>query len=235
MAASAITARAITQSGPWGPVYGPLDLDIPEGGLNVLVGPAGSGRTALLMTLAGRMKARSGDLDVLGESAPRRIFRRAGMVGVEGLDAVYESVRVVDILTEQIRWDAPWYTLVRRARTDDLRRVCGPVFGDLPLPDLDEYVEELPELDGLLLRIALGNTRRPPLLVVGAVDQVANARDQRLLVERLVALGTTQTVITASANPLPPAVGWRTQTTVPNLIRHQLLIDQLDATREGGR
>ena len=57
MAASAITARAITQSGPWGPVYGPLDLDIPEGGLNVLVGPAGSGRTALLMTLGLSIKS----------------------------------------------------------------------------------------------------------------------------------------------------------------------------------
>ncbi|MCS3876995.1 ATP-binding cassette domain-containing protein [Gordonia amarae] len=235
MAASAITARAITQSGPWGPVYGPVDLDIPEGGLNVLVGPAGSGRTALLMTLAGRMKVKSGHLDVLGESAPRGIFRRSGMVGVEGLDSIYESVRVVDLLTEQLRWDAPWYTLVGRARPDDLRRVCGPVFGDLPLPGLDEYVEELPELDGLLLRIALGNTKNPPLLVVGAIDQVANARDQVLLVDRLVALGARQTVITASANPLPAEAGWHTQTHVPNLMQHELIIDHIDATREGGR
>ncbi len=52
----AITARAITMHGPWGPVYGPVDLDIDEGGVTVLVAPAGTGRTALLMTLAGRMK-----------------------------------------------------------------------------------------------------------------------------------------------------------------------------------
>ncbi|MBD0023989.1 hypothetical protein GII33_01145 [Gordonia pseudamarae] len=235
MVRSAITARAIAQSGPWGPVYGPIDLDIPEGGLNVLVGPASGGRTALLMTLAGRMKAKSGDLDVFGDTASRDIFRRAGMVGIEGLDAIYESVRVVDLVTEQLRWDAPWYTLVPRARPEDLQRVCGQVFGDLPLPGLDEYVEELPELDGLLLRIALGNTRTPPLLVVGAIDQVANDRDQRLLVDRLVALGARQTVVTASANPLPPDVGWRTQTAVPNLLQHHLLIDQLDARGEGGR
>jgi hypothetical protein len=32
----AIVAKAITMRGPWGPVYGPLDLQIPRGGLTVL-------------------------------------------------------------------------------------------------------------------------------------------------------------------------------------------------------
>ena len=57
----AITARAITMRGPWGPVYGPIDLDIDAGGVTVLVCPPGSGRTALLMTLAGRMRPVSGN------------------------------------------------------------------------------------------------------------------------------------------------------------------------------
>jgi len=63
-----------------------------------------------------------------------------------------------------------------------------------------QYVEELSELDGLLLRIALANTGRPPLLVVGNLEQVTNDRHRDVLVTRLVELGRTQTVVTASVN-----------------------------------
>jgi ABC-type transport system involved in cytochrome bd biosynthesis fused ATPase/permease subunit len=41
----AVTARAIEMRGPWGPVYGPIDLNIEARGVTVLVCPAGSGRT----------------------------------------------------------------------------------------------------------------------------------------------------------------------------------------------
>lgn len=36
----AITAREITMRGPFGPVYGPVDLDIAEGGVTALVAPS---------------------------------------------------------------------------------------------------------------------------------------------------------------------------------------------------
>ena len=105
-----------------------------------------------------------------------------------------------DLITEQLRWDANWYRLIRRADEEALAKVCGPVFGELPLPPLTEYVEELTELDGLLLRIALANTARPPLLVVGGIEQVTRDTSRDMLVGRLVELGSRQTVITASVN-----------------------------------
>lgn len=196
----AITARAITMRGPWGPVYGPIDLDVEAGGVTVLVCPPGSGRTALLMTLAGRMRPASGDLTVLGHRRARDIFAHAALAGIDELDTVAESVTVRDLVTEQLRWDAPWFRLIGRAGTSDVARVCGPVFGDLPLPPLTEYVEELGELDGLLLRIALADTARPPLLVVGNLEQVTSDDHRALLVDRLVDLGRTRTVVTASVN-----------------------------------
>ena len=199
----AITARAITMRGPWGPVYGPIDLDIDAGGVTVLVCPPGSGRTALLMTLAGRMRPASGQLTVLGRSGAPDIFAHSALAGIDELDTVAESVTVRDLITEQLRWDAPWYRLVRRADAADLADVCAPVFGDVPLPPLTEYVEELSELDGLLLRIALANTGRPPLLVVGNLEQVTSDRHRDVLVTRLVELGRTQTVVTASVNGVP--------------------------------
>lgn len=196
----AIVARGIAMRGPWGPVYGPIDLEIDAGGVTVLVCPAGSGRTALLMTLAGRMRPAGGELSVFGRRRAREIFDVAALAGFDELDPVSESVTVRDLITEELRWVAPWYRLVRRADAGDLARVCAPVFGDLPLPPLGEYVEELTELDRLLLRIALANVARPPLLVVGSLDYVTSDHNRDLLIERLIDLGRTQTVVTATVN-----------------------------------
>lgn len=219
----AVVARGITMTGPWGRVFGPLDLDIPAGGTTVLVGPPGSGRTALMMNLAGRMKPSSGTLTVLGHSRARDIFDIAALAGIEQLDAIYESVTVADLITEQVRWNAPWYRLVRRAGAAERDAICGPVFGDLPLPELHNYVEHLDELTGLLLRIALANTARPPLLVVGGIDEIRNSDDRDHLLARLVALGEGQTVITSSANPIPDGFGLTAQITVDHLERAELV------------
>ncbi|KAA0096696.1 ATP-binding cassette domain-containing protein [Mycolicibacterium sp. P1-18] len=207
----AIVATAISVAGPWGPVYGPVSLEVPRGGLTVLLAPPGAGRTALLMTLAGRMKSTGGTLRVLGETNVRTVFRRSALAGIEEVDAVYESVTVRDLLTEKMRWDAPWYRVVRRADDADLARACAPVFGALPLPELGSYVDELGELDALLLRVALANTTAPPLLVVGPVDQVAEDASRVALVRRLAELGERQTVVTASANPVPDGLGVRVE------------------------
>ncbi|MET0699073.1 MAG: hypothetical protein ABWY93_05360 [Mycobacterium sp.] len=196
----AVTARAITVRGPWGPVYGPTDLDVDAGGVTVLGCPAGSGRTALLMTLAGRMRPMAGELTVFGHTRAKDIFGVSALAGIDELDTVAEAVTVRDLITEQLRWNAPWYRLIRRAEQSDLATVCGPVFGELPLPPLTEYFDELSELDRLLLRISLANTGRPPLLVVGNLDFVTSDRNRDLLVGRLVDLGRQQTVITATVN-----------------------------------
>jgi ABC-type sugar transport system ATPase subunit len=208
---AAVVARSISMAGPWGPVFGPLDLDVNAGGLAVLIGPAGSGRTALLMTLAGRMKLSSGTLSVFGRSDARDIFGVSALAGIEQLDSVSESVTVRDLITEQLRWDALWYRLIRRAGEDAREAICRPVFGELPLPRLTEYVAELDELDGLLLRIALANTARRPLLVVGSVDQVTSDLQRETLIRRLADLGKDQTVITATVNDIPAGLGVRVQ------------------------
>lgn len=215
--------------GPWGPVYGPIDLDVDAGGVTVLRCPAGSGRTALLMTLAGRMRPMGGNLTVMGRTRATEIFANSALAGVDELDTVAESVTVRDLITEQLRWDAAWHRLIPRADETDLSRVCGPVFGDLPLPPLTEYVEELTELDGLLLRIALANTARPELLVVGNLDQVASDANRATLLGRLIELGREQTVITASVNAVVGHIdgpGVRAELPVHNVTRAELVGQQ---------
>ena len=124
----AVVARGIRVRGPWGPVYGPIDLEIPAGGLNVLVCPAGSGRTALMMTLAGRMKPTSGELTVAGAHRARDIFALAALAGVDELDTVPESVTVANLITEQLRWNASWYRLIPKPYEPTIYRDSPPVY-----------------------------------------------------------------------------------------------------------
>ncbi|MDV3129836.1 ATP-binding cassette domain-containing protein [Mycobacterium sp. 21AC1] len=220
----AITARGITMRGPWGPVYGPIDLDIPAGGVTVLVAPSGSGRTALLMTLAGRMRPAGGELTVLGHHRAADIFKNSALAGIDEIDTVAESVTVRDLVTEQRRWDADWYRLVRRADENDLVTMCAPVFGERPLPSLTEYFDGLTELDQILLRIALANTSTPPLLVVGNLDHITEDHSREVLLDRLIVLGQQQTVVTTTVNGVAnPAV---VQLTVPNTTPAELAAAQ---------
>ena len=198
--ADAITARGIRMRGPWGPVYGPIDLDIEAGGVSVLRYPTGTGRTALLMTLAGRMKPVEGQITVFGKTKATDIFKASALACIDELDTVAESVTVRDLITEQKRWDASWYRFIGPADQTDLTRLCAPVFGDVDLPKLTAYFDELTELEQTLLRIALANTATPPLLVVGNLDHITDDGNRATVLGRLIALGEQQTVITATVN-----------------------------------
>ncbi|MBB4137943.1 ATP-binding cassette domain-containing protein [Gordonia humi] len=213
-----LQARDMQVKASWGHIYGPVDLDIRRGGVTVLVGSGGRGRTALLLTLAGRMKPTAGTLDSFGRrNSAHRLFSRSALGFVDEVDEIEQTIRVHDVLTEQLRWTAPWYKFVGQSTADDLERLCRPVFGPLTLPTLDAYVEELPELTGALFRIAMANIRRPELLVVGGIDNLRNTASAALMLERLIDLGREQTVITADVNGVDPVDGITDVVDVPNL------------------
>jgi len=196
--APAVVARGIAMTGRWGTIFGPLDLDIAAGGVTVLVGPTGLGCTALLLTLAGRMRPLRGIVRVLGHAEASQIFRHVTPAALDDLDTVDDSVTVTDVVTEQMRWNAPWYRAVHRAGDGEVDAMCRSVFGPLPSPPGSAFVGGLSELDQVLLRIALANSRRRPLLVVGGLHQVSSRRCRDMLLCRLADLGRSQTVITAA-------------------------------------
>lgn len=207
---SLVSARGIELHGPWGHVFGPLDLDIDEGGVTVLAAQAGAARTALLMALCARMRLTRGSLTVLGhKDKPAKVFAESAIACMNELDEVRPSVTVQDLVTEQLRWDSPWYKIVPRVTQRGVDDMCADVFGDVELPPLHAFVDDLPELQQLLLRIAVANTRRPRLLVVGRIDKIADDEERFALLERLVALGEHQSIITADVNPLPANTGVR--------------------------
>jgi hypothetical protein len=196
--APAVVARGIAMTGRWGTIFGPLDLDIAAGGVTVLVGPTGLDCTALLLTLAGRMRPLRGIVWALGHAEASGIFRLVTPAAIGDLDTFDDAVTVTDVVTEQMRWNAPWYRAVHRAGGSEVDAMCRSVFGPLPSPPGSAFVGALSELDQVLLRIALANTRWRPLLVVGGLHQVSSRRCRDILLHRLADLGRSQTVITAS-------------------------------------
>lgn len=202
----AAIARRLALAGDEGPVYGPLDFTIPGHGLTALIGRGGSGRTALALTLSGRMRAHDGELTVLGHDDPRAIRDHVAIAGVDQIDALDRNVRVRTVLKEHLAWATPWYRRTPAVDEDLLAELAGPVFGDRTLPPLDAHISEIDGVDRHLLRIALalhparGDVR---MLVVDDLDQVRELFDRFVLLGRLFAIAETMPVVVNTVNPLP--------------------------------
>jgi hypothetical protein len=99
--------------------------------------------------------------------------------------------------------------------------MIGYLFGDLPLPPIDAFVADLPDLEQLLVRIAIANVRRPPLLVVGRLDLVAEDSQRDHLMATLLELGREQSVITADVNTREYNFAGINHVEVPQLLEFQ--------------
>lgn len=184
-----------------GAVYGPVNV-IADDGLTVLYGPAGSGRTSLLLTLAGRMKPTSGAAEVLGYELPLRarpVQKSTAIAGFQGIDTLEESVTVGAAIRERAAWLASWWAIVRRTDDTELRRVLVPVFGDVPLPAFDTLIWDLDEVQTVLLRIALAMMSEPRVLFFDQIEQLQAPAARLVLWQRLDAIAGAGTAVVASA------------------------------------
>ncbi|MFF2388659.1 ATP-binding cassette domain-containing protein [Agromyces sp. NPDC058104] len=184
-----------------GPVYGPVSF-LADSGLTVLTGPAGSGRTSLLLTLAGRMKPSGGHLETLGYELPRRarpVQVATAIAGFQGIDTLEESVTVGAAIRERAAWLSPWWAFVRRTDEAELRRVLAPVFGEVALPGVDTLIWDLDEVQAVLLRIALAMMSEPDVLFFDQIEQLQAPEARLVLWHRLDAISRAGTAVVASA------------------------------------
>lgn len=219
----AVRARGLVLTGSRGPVFGPVDLDLPAGALTVVQGPQGAGRSSLLLTLAGRMVPdRGSDLTVLGEDLPRRrgvVQRRAAVAGFAGVDELDDSVTVGDVTRERLAWLSPWYRWTGRVSQERFAALAAPVFGDRPLPRVQTVIWDLDEVDAMLLRITLALAQEPDLLVVDDIDQVHDSGRRQTVWTRLEAVAAAGTTVIASVASLDEVarMHWWTAPEVVNL------------------
>lgn len=219
----AVQAKDLLLTSSRGTVYGPVSLHVRTGDLVVVQGPQGSGRTCLLLTLAGRMvpDRATRQLTVLGHDLPRErtaVQRLVGIAGFTHIDDLDESVTVAQTLRDRLALLTPWYRRTPRLTEATYRAAAARVFGTRTLPPPGTVVWDLDEVDAMLLRITVALLAEPRVLVVDDLDQVHDAARRQIVWDRLAALsadGLTVLASVASAGEVQ-AMTW---TAPPNVIR----------------
>ncbi|NYI07077.1 ABC transporter ATP-binding protein [Allostreptomyces psammosilenae] len=169
--------------GPRGWVYRNIDIDAPPGALVVVEGPPGSGRTCLLLTLAGRMRPTTGTARIGGHPLPKRagaVRRIAALGPVPGVNDPEPALTVHELMRERL---LPGRHRARRVA--GALRLVGLEPDRLPLSERTP-AHRLDALDAFRLGTAAALLARPGLLCVDSVlDPLPPA-------DRATALGVLQ-------------------------------------------
>ncbi|MFY1676513.1 MULTISPECIES: ATP-binding cassette domain-containing protein [unclassified Streptomyces] len=212
-----VRARELGLRGPRGPVFHGVSLDAEPGSLIALEGPSGSGRTCLLLTLTGRMRAGEGTASVGGMALPRHmgaVRRVAALAHVPGVTDLDPALTVGEHLREralsQRRFGDPLRGLPRprAARRERSSRIVDDALSAARL-DLDRLpkgprttVRDLERAEALRLSVALALLGRPRLLGVDDADLKLSPTERGEVWSLLTAIadsGTTVVVVCGHA------------------------------------
>lgn len=197
-AAPLILASGLGVDGEHGPLFSDVDLDLGPG-FHALQMPGGTGQSALLLALAGRLKPNRGTLSVLGDTRPGLIRKHSSIAAFADIDELEGAVTVRTVLAEQRRWLAPWYSSAPLEAAADVVR---DVFGEVPVPEPGTHIADLTDLERFLLRVSLALLSDRPILVVGDLEQVRDNRRRAIAADRLGEIARRRTVVVGVTNPL---------------------------------
>ncbi|WP_431679847.1 ATP-binding cassette domain-containing protein [Kitasatospora sp. KL5] len=176
-AGAAVRAEALSLRGARGWVYRDVEFEAPPGALVALEGEAGSGRTSLLLTLAGRMRPTGGSAAVDGLALPKqaaKVRRIAALGPVPGVNEPDPALTVAAHLREQLHLHGRPFAPSARRGNDRRAALALAAAGLDPdrLPDgLRTPARELGALDRLRLGTALALIGEPRLICVDEPDE----------------------------------------------------------------
>ncbi|HEY6796115.1 MAG TPA: ATP-binding cassette domain-containing protein [Kineosporiaceae bacterium] len=219
----AVRARGLGLDGPRGPVFGGVDLLVPAGSLLAVPGPAGAGRTSLLLTLAGRMLPDRGEAEVAGHPLPRArnaVQQQVALAVVHGVNDLDGALTVEEHLLERLALTSPWWRLLTPSTTEVPVALATVDQHGRPALDRDALVRDLEPYDRFRLGIALAladrDRRHPRVLVADDVDELRDPHHVACAWRLLVGLagsdpahvpgGLTVVASCTSAETLPSAV-----------------------------
>lgn len=186
-------------------VFRDVDITARPGTVTALVGPAGSGRSGLLLALAGRMSVTDGTLTIAGRSAiadPRAARARTAIARVADLIVPEERLTVAESVTERCLIDA-----VRPARgRDAFRRACETMAVTL---DGAVLVEDLAPHEQTILALALATIRPADVIVLDDTDRGVTADGEREIYRAALALaesGPAVVTTTTRTEAIPVSV-----------------------------
>lgn len=176
-------------------IYRDIEMTVAPGTLAAIVGPAGSGRSSLLLTLAGRMQPTTGTLTVLGhdravDAAGVRdltsVARAAGVIGPEPALTVRESIDERCLIDDV----APVEGRLR------FERACAALQFT---PEQSALVETVVGERGTLLALALAYVRTSAVIVLDDLDRDIPPAGRRPLAQALARLAGTGPAIVVTA------------------------------------
>jgi iron complex transport system ATP-binding protein len=202
---STIALQDWSMSGKEGKVFGDIDLEVPAGGFLIVRGPAGSGKTSFLLSIAGRMhvsegQGHLGDLDIRKQA--RAVRGQVAVGHVAGLTDLEDDFTVAQHVAERQIMIQPWYKpwVSKSSLRDiiglirDTFRQAADFIDDLPegtfsttdaqqsdfLVDDDGkvFVSELTELQKFFLEFGLACLSRPPVIAVDNIDYLRESADR---------------------------------------------------------
>ena len=186
----AVTASGLGLTTRRGSVYTDITFSAEKNRVTALLGSTGSGKTALLLTLAGRMRATHGTATVSGLDLDRdtaRIRRVVGLGLVSGVNDLDDALTAGQHAREAL--------LFRGAKRDTPRSVLARVGlaekEHTPVRDLD--IEEHERLG-----IALGLVGGPAVLAVDDIDHDLDVAQQERVMALLRSLATDGVTVLAA-------------------------------------
>ncbi|GAA1779161.1 hypothetical protein GCM10009735_06770 [Actinomadura chokoriensis] len=201
-----VRARGLGVRGARGWVFRDVGLDAPAGALVAVSGIAGTGRTALLLTLGGRMRPAEGSVAVGGFTRPGDVQRVAALGIVPGVTELDPALTVREHLNEALALREGVFGRFR-GRDERRRRALDRVGLDI---DQRTLADELPPDEARLLGAALALVGAPGLLLLDDVDEGLPADRQRELWRRLAAIAAGGVTIVAACHDPAPADGLAT-------------------------
>lgn len=185
-------------------VYREVGLLLPQGCVLAISGPKGSGRSTLLLTLTGRMRATDGRLTVFGHPLPvqAKSVRRLACVARAGTAVALEPRLGVE---ETVRERALLALVPTAHAQEEFARACD-------LLDLDLHrhalVEDLPGVDQTLLATAVALVGAPAFVVVDDVDAGLHSHEEARVWRGLRALAEAGVTVAATTSDPGPADGY---------------------------
>ncbi|MCI4064791.1 ATP-binding cassette domain-containing protein [Micromonospora sp. R77] len=183
-------------------VYRDVDLAAESGELHAVTGPPGSGRTSLLLALAGRFPHTDGELRRRGPAALGQV---AGVHEPDPTLTVAEHIQERLLLLGPVprrrRQLVPVAAVrARRAYRRDAfaAAIAGAGFTDVPL-DPDVYGRDLTPVQRQVLGLVLASLSGPSLIVADDVDAGSDAPERQWIWDALARLADQGYAVVASA------------------------------------
>ncbi|AZR06812.1 ATP-binding cassette domain-containing protein [Trueperella pyogenes] len=178
---SVLRAQRLAASSVYGPIFGPLDLCLKPGTLCIVHGTSGSGRSALLLALAGHLRRVTGSLEVAGydaAAAPLAVIENAGVGRIGQYAAPDDRLTVAELIAERALYDgASMRTAIKRV--EQIEDWLGYQI------DREALYQELPGAEKAVLCAVLAMVRPAAVVVVDGVDQDVPAHQLVALYEAL--------------------------------------------------